>query len=214
MKTYVHTETYKYAASGNGVLAVWQEKLFSDHAWEDEVQWLRFTGVERNDCPGAQSLYFIHSQVVQLHPTVEEIQLCLHQAPNKDQGPQILCYWFSPCQSSVQFSLCSHIASLVSVSGCRCAAVPRSMFGPACRVARPMWLSDSHLGALLGAQAWAHRAATPTRLLWSRCKHISAQRNRQTVLPREAFVKLWLPQAFRLTNLLPNPSRTCVGSSP
>ena len=37
MKMYVHTEISKYAASGNGVLAVWREKLFSDHALEDEV---------------------------------------------------------------------------------------------------------------------------------------------------------------------------------
>lgn len=63
--------------------------------------------------PGACRLCLIHGQVVQLHPIVEEVQPCLHQA--REKGPEILCCQFSPFQRLVQLNFCSHPTSLASV---------------------------------------------------------------------------------------------------
>ena len=49
---------------------------------------------------------------------MEEVQPCLHQAQKKGQGPEILCHFFCPCQSLVQFSLCFHPACIVSAPSC------------------------------------------------------------------------------------------------
>lgn len=37
----------------------------------------------------------IHSQVAQLRPAVEEVQLCLHKAQKKGQGPETLCHYLA-----------------------------------------------------------------------------------------------------------------------
>lgn len=65
-------------------------------------------------------------QVVQLHPAVEEVQPCLHQAQKKCQSPKILCHQFSPFQSLMQFSPCPHLANLAFVT----ATLPSALLHP------------------------------------------------------------------------------------
>ena len=61
--------------------------------------------------PGYQCL-------ISIHPAVEETQPYIHQAQKKGQGPDIFYHQFSPYQNLIQFSLCPHLVSLVSVSRC------------------------------------------------------------------------------------------------
>ena len=44
--------------------------------------------------------------LMSFHPSLEEVLPSLNQAQKHGQGSEILCHWFSPCQSLVQFSLC------------------------------------------------------------------------------------------------------------
>ena len=70
-------------------------------------------------------------------PTVEEVQLCLHQAQRTGQGPEILCQWARHSsvqsrlrQSLVQLRLRPHPASLVSVPACALASATLLYPGP------------------------------------------------------------------------------------
>ena len=124
-------------------------------------------------------------------PTVEEVQLCLHQAQRTGQGPEILCQWARHSsvqsrlrQSLVQLRLRPHPASLVSVPACALASAtllyPGLQWGPS-------------LEPVLG---WTLVAARAAWLLRQRgccrertCRPKSKHKN-ERVLPRNILVKL------------------------
>lgn len=108
--------------------------------------------------------------LISIRPAMNEVQPCL---PKKGQGPEILCHWFNPCQSLVQFILCPHPGSLASVPTCPLA-------GAACQY------SGLHLEPpTLGASAWDLAYATrPARLLWGENKRMCKRTGQQTHVTR------------------------------
>lgn len=71
---------------------------------------VRFIGIGIKDCPGSRCL-------ISIWPTMEKVHPCLLQVQKKGQGPETPCHQFTPCQSLVQFNLCPHHTSSVSVPG-------------------------------------------------------------------------------------------------
>lgn len=133
---------------------------------------------------------------------MEAVQLYLHQAQRKGQGPKILSHQFCLCQSLVHFSLCPiWQESLCSwlCSGWCCIAVSRSALTAAFGshlVARPA------LEAALGACAWA---------TWLLDLHGAREREwtdlneRTRAIQWEVFVKLWLYYLRLLSWLIASP---------
>ena len=82
---------------------------------------IRFIGVEINggaQVPNVLSAFMLLSKSI------------LRQAQKRGQDPEILHRQFSPCQSLIQFNLCPHSASLISVPGCapaRCCVAAASL---------------------------------------------------------------------------------------